>query len=206
MVSSRSPETLQKEFDLQSAETVKMNLKIQQELDFPESTYRERLEDAAVFANNLRKSAPKDSLVILQNRPVVSFSLEAEDYRVELAMTDNCWWYKVNDTVDETTGDKFGPSRALKSLWDVTIAALPEGFIIRGVISSATPDEVYETRDTIRQGLGLSEVQANGEVYGIIRDHAVLPLSLDEFLSLTGKVPAMLEQKFSVRTINWQGN
>lgn len=206
MVSFRSPETLQKEFDLQAVETVKMNLKIQQELDFPESTYRGQLEDAAVFANNLRKSAPKGSLVVLQNRPVVSFKIETEEYNVELAMTGNCWWYKVNETVDETTGDKFGPARALKSLWDVAIAALPEEFIIRGVISSTTPDEVYESRDSIRQGLGLSKVQSNGEVYGIVRNHVVTPLGLDEFLSLTGKVPAVLSQKFSVRTINWQGN
>ncbi len=205
MIIYRSAENLKKERALQDVETVKINLEIQRNINLAGSFYRERIEDMALFANDLRESAPEGSYVVLHHRPEIIFSLESEDYRVEIFMSDNCWRFKVNGSVhyELPEGDKFGPTRALKKLWDVVIPKLPEGFIIRGVASSNDRPEEAAIRNIGRKKLGFSDPQANDEVYGIIRNGALTPLTLDDFLSLTKKVPGLLMQKFSTRKINW---
>jgi hypothetical protein len=57
----------------------------------------------------------------------------------------------------------------------------------------------------MRMRLGFSDIQASGDVFGIVREGKLNPLTLDEFLTLTGETPMQLKQKFSVRKINWPG-
>ena len=207
MVSFRTAETQRKEFDLQSVQTTKINLEIQRYASIPENDYRSRLEDIAMFANVLREVAPVDSLVVLHYAPEIIFTTETEDFSVNVYMSANMWRFKVNGSThyELAEEDKLGPTRALKKLWDVTIPRLPEGFIIRGNTSTNDPEDEARARNIGRQRLGFSDIQANGEVYGIVREGKLVPLSLDEFLILTGIVPAQLSQKFSVRKIDWRG-
>jgi hypothetical protein len=207
MFSLRSAETQKKEFDLQAEQTVRINLELQKHLDYPDSNYRSRVEDMAVFANVLREWAPADTTVLLHARPEIILSTDTEDYSVAVFMSDNCWRFKVNGSVhyELETEDKLGPTRALKKLWDSVIPRLPENFIIRGVADPNDPPAEAEARNIGRKKLGFSDPQANREVYGIVREGKVNPLTLDEFLTLTGTTPDYLTQKFSVRKINWPG-
>ena len=204
MESLRSQETLQKEYDLQADYTTRINLRLQED-DSPE--YRESLEDAAVFANVLRKYVPANTLVILHPRPEIILIGEGEDYKVTLHLTPSCWRFKVNDSVHYTLDSeyKIGPSRMLKRLWDVVIGNLPENYIVRGVVDPNDPAEETEARTKVQQGLGFGLPQINNQVYGVVRDKKLCPLTLDEFKSLTGETPESLQQKFNVRTINWPG-
>ena len=61
MSSSRSLETIQREHELQAPQTVRINLRLQQELEYPNSNYREKVEDLAVFANSFRAIAPANT-------------------------------------------------------------------------------------------------------------------------------------------------
>ena len=54
MSSSRSLETIQREHELQAPQTVRINLQLQKQLEYPNSNYREKVEDLAVFANSFR--------------------------------------------------------------------------------------------------------------------------------------------------------
>jgi hypothetical protein len=122
-------------------------------------------------------------------------------------MSDNCWRFKVNGSVhyELETEDKLGPTRSLKKLWDIVIPRLPENFIIRGVADPNDPPAEAEARNIGRKKLGFGDPQANGEVYGIVKEGKLNPLTLDEFLTLTGATPDFLTQKFSVRKTNWVG-
>jgi hypothetical protein len=207
MIPLRSAETQRKEFDLQSEQTVRINLELQKHLDYPGSDYRARVEDMAVFANVLREWAPADTTVLLHARPEIILTTETEDYSVAVFMSDNCWRFKVNGSVhyELEQEDKLGPSRSLKKLWDIVIPRLPENFIVRGVADPNDPPAEAEARNAIRRKLGFSDPQASGEVYGIVREGKLNPLTLDEFLPLTGITPGYLTQKFSVRKTNWPG-
>jgi hypothetical protein len=207
MIPLRSAETQRKEFDLQSEQTVLINLELQKHLDYPGSDYRARVEDMAVFANVLREWAPADTTVLLHARPEIILTTETEDYSVAVFMSDNCWRFKVNGSVhyELEQEDKLGPSRSLKKLWDMVIPRLPENFIVRGVADPNDPPAEAEARNAIRRKLGFSDPQGNKEVYGIVREGKLNPLTLDEFLTLTGITPDYLTQKFSVRKTNWPG-
>lgn len=69
VMSFRSPETLKKEYALQAERTVRMNLALQTHSYIDGSTYKETLEDLAVFANEVRKVAyeMRGQIEILQN-------------------------------------------------------------------------------------------------------------------------------------------
>lgn len=204
MESLRSQETLQKEYDLQADYTTRINLKLQED-NGPE--YREILEDAAVFANVLRKYAPANTLVILHPRPEIILIGEGEDYKVTLHLTPSCWRFKVNDSVHYELKDdeKFGPTRMLKKMWDVVISNLPENYIVRGVVDPNDPAEETAARTKVQQILGFGLPQINNQVYGVVRDKKLHPLTLEEFQTLTGETPDSLSQKFNVRTIKWPG-
>ena len=156
MVSLRSRETLQKEYDLQAKETVKINLRLQSEPDL--SDFRDICVDYATFANVLREFASEDTMVVLQGRPEIKILGESEDYSVTLYLHGNCWRFHVNGKtsyeLDET--EKVGPGRLLKRIWEVVVPNLPEGFIIRGVINKETTG--LEPRSQTLQGLGFSSV------------------------------------------------
>jgi hypothetical protein len=196
MIPLRSAETQRKEFDLQSEQTVRINLELQKHLDYPGSDYRARVEDMAVFANVLREWAPEGTTVLLHARPEIILTTETEDYSVAVFMSDNCWRFKVNGSVhyELESEDKLGPTRSLKKLWDMVIPRLPENFIIRGVADPNDPPAEAEARNIGRKKLGFSDPQASGEVYGIVREGKLNPLTLDEFLTLTGITPDYLTQ------------
>ena len=204
MTSLRSQETLQKEYDLQAEYTTRINLALSED---PGPEYRETLEDVAVFANVLRKHAPEGTLVITHPRPEVIFMGEGDGYKVSLYMTPNCWRFKVNESVhyELDTEHKIGPSRMLKKIWDVVISNLPENYIVRGVVDPKDPAEETEARTKIQQGLGFGLPQINNQVYGVVRDKKLHPLTLEEFNTLTGETADSLHQKFNVRSINWPG-
>ena len=207
MVSFRSAETQKKEYDLQAVQTTKINLELQKYDSLPEYNYRERLEDAAVFANTLRAVAPENSLVVLHYAPEVFFSIETEEFTSTVCMNSNMWRFSVNGSanyeLDEA--DKFAPTRALKTLWDLVIARLPENFIIQGGTDKNDPPEEAKARNIGRMKLGFSDVQADGHVFGIVKEGKLNPLTLEEFLALTGVILSQLTQKFSVRKIEWPG-
>lgn len=204
MASLRSQETIQKEHDLQADYTVRINLALQEAAG---SEYQVALEDAAVFANVLRKHVPEPTLVILHERPEIVLSAEGEGYKVSLFINGKCWRFKVNDSVHYTLDQehKIGPSRMLKKIWDVVIENLPENFIVKGVVDPRDPKEEFESRTSIQQGLGFGPPQSTNEVYGIVKDKKLCPLTLEEFTALTGIVPEELDQKFNVRKIDWPG-
>jgi len=85
------------------------------------------------------------------------------------------------------------------------IPRLPEGYIVHGNADPNDPPEEAKIRNAMRMRLGFSDVQASGDVFGIVREGRLCPLTLDEFLALTGEEPSSLKQKFSVRKINWPG-
>ena len=207
MIPLRSAETQQKEFGLQAVQTTKINLELQRYADTPNSDYRERIEDAAVFANVLRGVAPEDSLVILHYAPEVIFTIETEGFTSSIFMNGNMWRFKVNGSVhyELEDADKLAPTRALKKMWDLVIPRLPEGYIVHGNADPNDPPEEARIRNIGRMKLGFSDVQSSGDVFGIVRDGKLKPLGLDEFLALTGESPFTLRQKFSVRKINWPG-
>jgi hypothetical protein len=207
MFSLRSAETQKKEFDLQAVQTIKINLELQKYSDNSGSDYRERIEDAAVFANVLREVAPEDSLIVLHYAPEVIFTIETEDFNSSIYMNGNMWRFKVNGSVHyELEGaDKLAPGRALKKMWDLVIPRLPEGYIVHGNTNPNDPPEEARTRNAMRMRLGFSDIQASGDVFGIVSEGKLNPLTLDEFLTLTGEGPMQLKQKFSVRKINWPG-
>lgn len=204
MESLRSQETLQKEYDLQADYTTRINLRLQGD-ESPE--YREALEDAAVFANVLRKYAPANTLIILHERPEIILIGESEDYKVTLHLGPSCWRFKVNESVHYTLDSeyKIGPSRMLKKMWDLVISNLPENYIVRGVVDPNDPAEETEARTKVQQGLGFGLPQINNQVYGVVRGKKLHPLTLEEFQTLTGETPDFLFQKFNVRTIKWPG-
>ena len=207
MISPRSPEILKKEHDLQAEQTVCINLELQRNREVAPEYYLDRVTDMAVFANILREVASEDMLVVLHSRPEIMLSIETEEFSSKLFISDNCWRFYVNGSVDQSLeeGEKFGPSRALKKLWDTVIPKLPEGFIIRGRSSMEDSPELKAERDTLRQKLGLGALQPTGDLFGIIRNGTVMPMNLDEFLSLTKVTPGDLSQKFAVRKVTWAG-
>ena len=207
MVPLRSTETQKKEFDLQAVQTTKINLELQKYADLPNTDYRERIEDAAVFANVLREVAPEDSLIILHYAPEVIFTTETEDFTSSIFMNGNMWRFKVNGSVhyELEEADKLAPSRALKKMWDLIIPRLPEGYIVHGNTDPNDPPGEAKLRNAMRMRLGFSDIQASGDVFGVVKEGKLNPLTLDEFLTLTGAEPFSLQQKFSVRKINWPG-
>ena len=204
MIPLRSAETQKKEYDLQAVQTTKINLELQK---YTDGDYRERIEDAAVFANILRGVAPENSLIVLHYAPEVIFTTETEDFTSSIYMNGNMWRFKVNGSVhyELEEADKLAPGRALKKMWDLIIPRLPEGYIVHGNTNPNDPPEEAKTRNAMRMRLGFSDIQASGDVFGIVREGKLNPLTLDEFLTLTGETPMQLKQKFSVRKINWPG-
>jgi len=204
MIPLRSAETQKKEYDLQAVQTTKINLELQKDTD---GDYRARIEDAAVFANVLREVAPENSLIVLHYAPEVIFTTETEDFTSSIYMNGNMWRFKVNGSVhyELEEADKLAPGRALKKMWDLVIPRLPEGYIVHGNADPNDPPEETRIRNAMRMRLGFSDIQASGDVFGIVREGKLNPLTLDEFLALTGASPFSLKQKFSVRKINWPG-
>ena len=204
MVTTRSPETLKKEHELQADYTTRMNLRLQES---EEGDYRLALEDAAMFANTLRKYVPEPTLVILHDRPEIILIGEGDGYKVSLFINGRCWRFKVNDSVHYTLDQehKIGPSRMLKKIWDAVIEHLPENFIVKGVVDPRDPKEEFESRTAIQRGLGFGAPQSSNEVYGIVKDKKLCPLTLEEFTTLTKITPEELDQKFNVRKIDWPG-
>ena len=207
MIPLRSAETQKKEFDLQAVQTTKINLELQKYADNSDSDYRERIQDAAVFANVLREVAPENSLVVLHYAPEVIFTTETEEFNSSIYMNGNMWRFKVNGSVhyELEEADKLAPARALKKMWDIIIPNLPEGYIVHGNADPNDPPEEAKIRNAMRMRLGFSDVQLSGDVFGIVKEGKLNPLTLEEFLALTGAEPFSLKQKFSVRKINWPG-
>ena len=203
----RSAETQKKEFDLQAVQTTKINLELQKYADSSNSDYKERIQDAAVFANVLREVAPENSLVVLHYAPEVIFTIETEEFNSSIYMNGNMWRFKVNGSVhyELEEADKLAPARALKKMWDIIIPNLPEGYIVHGNADPNDPPEEAKIRNAMRMRLGFSDVQLSGDVFGIVKEGKLNPLTLEEFLALTGAEPFSLKQKFSVRKINWPG-
>ena len=203
----RSAETQKKEFDLQAVQTTKINLELQKYADNSDSDYKERIQDAAVFANVLREVAPENSLVVLHYAPEVIFTIETEEFNSSIYMNGNMWRFKVNGSVhyELEEADKLAPARALKKMWDIIIPNLPEGYIVHGNADPNDPPEEAKIRNAMRMRLGFSDVQLSGDVFGIVKEGKLNPLTLEEFLALTGAEPFSLKQKFSVRKINWPG-
>lgn len=204
MVSLRSQETLQKEYDLQAQYTTRINVALQ---DDPVSGYKETLEDYAVFANVLRKSAPEKTLVLLHPRPEVILQAESEKYEVTLYISGRIWLFKVNNSTHYVLPEELniGAGLLLKRMWDCVIPNLPEGFIIRGSVDPRDPKEETEARTKIQQGLGFSLPQPDNCVYGIVRNKKLEPITIEEVIALTGAGPESLDQKLSIRKINWPG-
>ena len=207
MIPLRSAETQKKEFDLQAVQTTKINLELQKYADNSDSDYRERIQDAAVFANVLREVAPENSLVVLHYAPEVIFTTETEEFNSSIYMNGNMWRFKVNGSVhyELEEADKLAPARALKKMWDIIIPLLPEGYIVHGNADPNDPPEEAKIRNAMRMRLGFSDIQSSGDVFGIVKDGKLNPLTLEDFLVLTGAEPFSLKQKFSVRKINWPG-
>ena len=203
MTSLRSQETLQKEQELQGIETTNINLLLQHHSD--KEAFYAKLTDIALFANEMRTKVPEGTIVIQDSRPAVRFVSEGENYSTEIVATPNCWWFEINGTTtpDLTKSQLVGPGRALKEVWGLLIPSLPENFIIRGIVIKGYNG--FDSRMQILSSLGFSDHQANGEVYGIVKNGELKPLTLDEFLALTGTTPAMLDESFSVKQINWPG-
>ena len=213
METLRSAETLRKEYDLQAEFTARIRLKLQEVQDQEGNPYGEILQDLAVYANELRKVAPPNTLVILHPRPEVIMIGEGDGYQVRLFIHPNCWRFDVNSSerydLDKRDNPPLGQylrvGKNLKRLWDTALQCLPEGFIIRGSIDPKHPEEEIRRRTRIQQWLGFSLPQTNNQVYGIMRDRKLQPLGLEEFLTLTKQVPNELSQKLSVRKVNWPG-
>ena len=204
MVSLRSAETIQRERELQAEYTVRINERLQE----PEySTYREFLEDAEVFVNVLRKYVPDSTLVLLHDRPEIVLITETEKYKISLFVNGRCWRFKVNDSVRYASEDvdKFGPSRALKKIWDVVLDNLPENFIIKGIMDMKGPEEEIQTRTKMLMGLGFGPPQDTKYLYGVVKNKKLHPLTLEEFSELTQIQTEELNQKFNVRKITWPG-
>lgn len=204
MFSIRSHETLQKERELQDRHTVLMNLEIQRRGD---DTYRRTLEDAAVFANFLRADLPDKVTVVLHERPKIIIEGEGNGYTVSIYLTRNCGWFKVNGSTHmELEGSEIvGPGRLLLILKKILVDKLPENYILRGILDPNDPEEETATRSALEQKLGWGSIQPNGEVYGVVQNKTIKPLTLDQFLELTKITPRDLDQDFSVKKINWPG-
>lgn len=204
MASFRSQETLQKEHDLQAQYTQRINLTIETGVD---PSYHEKLQDYAVFANVLRKNAPEHCMVVLHDRPEIWMIVETESYKVSLFVNGNMWRFKVNDSVHYVLPGEMvaGAGLRLKRMWDCVIPQLPENFIVRGKVDKNDPEEETVARTKIQQALGFSLPQVDDCVYGIVKDHKFQPITLEEVRTLTQETPDNLQQKFSVRRINWPG-
>ena len=174
MASLRSTETLQKEHDLQADYTARINLTLQ---NTNRSEYREELEDVAVFANVLRKFVPDPVLVILHERPEIILIGETEDYKITLYVNGNCWGFKVNNSphyiLDD--GEKLGPGRLLKKIWDAVIPNLPENFIVRGVVDPKDPPEDLHA---VATSYGLSVKDIRDQASGAAQDTRTADLDL----------------------------
>ena len=203
MASLRSQETIQKEYDLQAKLTTQINVTL---VD-AHPDYRKRLEDHAIFANEVRKVAPEKTMVLLHHRPEVVLTAESEDYTVSLVARDNMWRFYVNESTRYELPAEMtvGAGLLLRKMWNAVIPCLPEGFIIRGKVNPRDPESETVARTKIQQALGFSLPQADDSVFAIKRDGKMVPLGLDEFVTLTGVAPDNLQQKFNVRKIDWQG-
>ena len=122
-------------------------------------------------------------------------------------MSGRIWLFKVNQSVHYVLPEELntGAGLLLKRMWDAVIPNLPEGFIIRGSVDPRDPKEEIEARTKIQQGLGFSLPQPDNCVYGIVRDKKLCPITIQEVIKLTGAGPEELNQKMSVRKINWPG-
>jgi hypothetical protein len=143
----------------------------------------------------------------LHYAPEIIFTTETEEFSSSIYMNGNMWRFKVNGSVhyELEDADKLAPTKALKKMWDIVIARLPENYIIHGNADPNDPPEEAKARNIGRMKLGFSDVQSSGDVFGIIKSGKLVPLTLDEFLNLTKDSPNKLNQKFSVRKIDWPG-
>lgn len=208
MAVSRSAEDQRKEFDIQAAQTIRINQRLNEALDTGDLKYKERLEDLAVFANTLRKVAPEGTSVVLWPRPEIQFHAEGEDFSATFFITGNNWRYKVNGTTEATSIDAaraYKPGRQLLRMWEVVVPNLPENFIIRSVRGLNGSDEVKEARDHICEYLGLSVDPITRHVFGIVKNGKVEPILYDEVRALTQITPDYLDQRFNTRKIIWPG-
>jgi hypothetical protein len=202
MASLRSQETIQKEYDLQADYTTRINVTLQD----AHPSYREMLEDYAVFANEVRKVAPEKTMVLLHPRPEVIMVAEGDNVTAALHMCDNMWRFKVDNSVHYCSQEKaLAATFLLKRMWDAAISCLPENFIIQGRVDPNDPDKETESRTRLQQTLRFCEPQVNNAVYTIKRNGQLEPITLEEVLSLIGTDIDSLHQKFNVRKIDWKG-
>ena len=207
----RSAEDQQKEYDLQAFKTVEINQRLQAAIDSGDpGSYKEKLEDLAVFANYLRPEAPEETYVILTSRPEIHFIAEGEGYSAKLCLNGNRQRFYLHGTTlaqDIDAAKAMRPGRQLLRMWEVVVPKLPENFILCGLVGEpgANTPEVDESLAHIHKYLNLGREEASRYVLGIIKGGKVEPITFQEVVKLTGKSPDLLDQRFNVRSIQWPG-
>jgi hypothetical protein len=207
----RSAEDQRKEYDLQAIRTVEINQRLQAAIDAGDpDSYKEKLEDLAVFANYLRPEAPEETYVILTSRPEVHFIAEGDGYSAKLCLNGNRQrFYLHNTTIAQgiDTAKAMRPGRQLLRMWEVVVPKLPENFIVCGLTGEpgVNAPEVDESLAHIHKYLNLGREEGSRYVLGIVKNGKVEPITFQEVKDLTGKTPDVLNQRFNVRKINWPG-
>jgi hypothetical protein len=169
--------------------------------------YEEELDDLSAFVKVLRKVIPESALVVLHDRPEILLLGVGEGYEVSLFISGRCWRFKVNGSVNYTENEetKLAATRMLKRIWNPVIDNLPENFVVRGVLDPKRPPEEKVARVSLLGKLGFCTPHSNNEVYGVVKNKQMLPLTFEEFTDLTKLPPGQLNQKFNVKKIVWPG-
>jgi hypothetical protein len=207
----RSAEDQRKEYDLQAIRTVEINQRLQAAIDAGDpDSYKEKLEDLAVFANYLRPEAPEETYVILTSRPEIHFVAEGDGYSAKLCLNGNRQrFYLHNTTIAQgiDTAKAMRPGRQLLRMWEVVVPKLPENFIVCGLTGEpgVNAPEVDESLAHIHKYLNLGREESSRYVLGIVKNGKVEPITFQEVKDLTGKTPDVLNQRFNVRKIDWPG-
>jgi hypothetical protein len=182
------------------------NEAILQRLEAPDDTARDRVEDAIQFAKWMRPNQPNAD-VFVSPEPVIRLSGEQNGQKLEISISHGNFDFYVNDSPHvtlESVPDRVAVAFKLHSIWKTLIAHLPEGFVIYGPDANPGSQDSI-SRDNILVWLGFGATEANGDRFGIIRDHKVTPLTGVEFAEMAGEegTAILYNQRFMVEEIVW---
>ena len=182
------------------------NEAIPQRLKAPDETAKDRVEDAIQFAKWMRPNQPHAD-VFVSPEPVIHLAGEENGQILEITLSHGHFDFYVNKNPHitlEGMSDRLAVFHGLYTIWETLIAHLPEGFVVYGPDVNPGSEDFF-SREKILVWLGFGATEANGDRFGIIREHKVTPLTGAEFAELAGEdgVASLYNQRFMVEEIIW---
>ena len=194
------------ELPSENPDQIEYNKSISNRLQGAEEEARERVEDAIQFAKWMIPNQPGVE-VFVSSEPFIRLVGKGDGYTFRIDVCHGNSSFSVNRsnhiTIEELK-DRVIVGRKLYPAWDTLISHLPEGFIIYGPDVDPNSED-FPLREKMLQGLGFGATEKNGDRFGIVREGKLIPLSGEEFATLTGNegVACLFNQRFMVEEIIW---